>query len=90
MVQVHFDKWVHFGLFAVLLFLWRMCFLKNTRSVDAIILLLAGIYGLSIELIQKEWIPNRSFDWFDLLADMVGSIAGVVFYMWVYKKNKPL
>jgi len=47
-------------------------------------------YGYLVEVIQREWIPNRSFDLYDVLADMAGSVLGLVVWLWVYKKNKPL
>lgn len=83
---IHFDKWVHIGLFAVLIFLWRASFNLDLDHYNSILLLAAFVYGLSVEVIQKYWIPNRSFDLFDLLADMTGAIAGLAVWFRVYKK----
>ena len=86
---IYFDKWVHIGLFAVLIFLWRSSFDLDFDHYNWILLLSALLYGLSVEFIQKYWIPNRSFDLFDLLADMTGSILGL--FVWLRAiKNKPL
>jgi len=41
-------------------------------------MILAIAYGISIEFIQKNWIPNRAFDIGDIIADTAGSIAAYV------------
>ena len=38
------------------------------------------IYALAIEIIQKEWVPNRSFDIYDIAAGVVGAAAGILFW----------
>jgi VanZ family protein len=90
MALISFDKWVHTGLFAVLLFLWNTSFNKGIKFFEFYLLLFAVLFGLSVEIIQREWIPNRSFDLYDLAADTLGSIIGLVIWWRVYKKNKPL
>jgi VanZ like family len=84
--KIYFDKWVHIGLFAVLIFLWKSAFNWNDYKYNFILLSLALIYGFAVEFIQLYWIPNRSFDLFDVLADMTGSILGLFVWLRVYKK----
>lgn len=84
------DKVVHVGLFCVLLFLWRSAFPARTAHYGLWLLVIAMLYGLAVEFVQKEWIPNRDFDLFDVLADTVGAVAGLLIWRQVYKKNKPL
>jgi len=86
--EIFFDKWVHFGLFAVLLFLWRFQFPK-TAGYDYVLIALAAIYGLGVEVIQHYWIPNRSFDLFDVVADTIGGVAGLWLWAHLYKKIDP-
>jgi len=89
LADIHFDKCVHFGFFALLVFLWRFFF--HARIIYTwLILLLALVYGLGVEMIQHHLIANRSFDIFDVLADLGGSIAGVWFWTTRYIKNRPL
>jgi hypothetical protein len=83
---IHFDKWVHIGLFAVLIFLWKSSFNLDLNHYNWVLLLSAFLYGLSVEFIQKYWVPNRSFDLFDLLADMAGAVLGLMVWLRVYKK----
>jgi len=86
--HLYIDKWVHFGFFALLLFLWRY-YLPPYTKYHFIILLLALLYGLAVEAIQHYLIINRSFDLGDVLADMVGAIAGVWYWAWYIKKIDP-
>ncbi len=90
LTYVQFDKIVHIGLFAVLLFLWRGAFESSARYYNARLIIAAGIYGLLIEVMQGKLVPNRDFDLYDLVADVAGSFLGLLVYMRVYKKNKPL
>ena len=61
---------------------WRAYFFR---------MLSAGlVYAVAIEIIQHYWIPYRSFDLFDIIADMTGAFAGLIVWRGVYKKNKPL
>jgi VanZ family protein len=75
--KVYGDKIVHVGIFTLLtaLFLWP--FLMNPPiKIKRIALLLAvcGIlYGTAIEFIQGNFIANRSFDVWDIVADTAGS-----------------
>jgi VanZ family protein len=87
---VYFDKWVHIGLFAMLIFLWRSSFARESNYYNFFLILFALIYGIGVEFIQRNWIPNRSFDLYDVIADFVGSIIGFLIWLSVYKKNKPL
>ena len=88
--RLHPDKWIHVGLFAVLLFLWRSSFDWKSKHYNFILFISATLYGLLIEIIQLRWVPNRSFDMYDVLADMAGSVLGLGIWLQGYKKNKPL
>ena len=88
--RIYFDKWVHLGIFAALVFLWRSAFNFRFRGYHALILLVAMVYGMLVELIQDRWVTNRSYDPYDFLADVAGSFLGLYVWLRVYKKNKPL
>jgi len=48
----------------------------------------AGItYGIVMEFIQKYFIPNRSFDIGDIIADAAGSLLGLIYSAWRYIKK---
>ena len=88
--KIYIDKWVHVGLFAVLIFLWRSSFNWDINSYNLLLLIAAALYGFLVEVVQLYWIPNRSFDMYDVLSDVSGSIVGLLVWLSVYKKNKPL
>ena len=87
--KVYLDKWVHVTLFSILVFLWRSAFQLPWRGYNLMLLLLAAGYGIGVEYVQEAWVPNRSFDVYDILADITGSVAGLMIWA-LGKKNKPL
>ncbi|MBA2250030.1 MAG: VanZ family protein [Chitinophagaceae bacterium] len=82
--KIYFDKWVHAGLFAVMVFLFcwpfnRSSFIKPERYNYFIRIAIAScLWGLTIEFIQKFFIPGRSFDLWDWAADSIGVLMGYV------------
>ena len=87
--KISFDKWVHIGIFSVLLFLWCRALIVNRRRTYIILILISILYGFLIEVMQDRFVINRSYDMGDVAADFIGSILGVVVW-YKYKKNKPL
>jgi VanZ family protein len=89
LATIHADKWVHIFMFGVLCFLF--CRAVNTISLPTknaekhfVLIMLMGIaYGIVMEFVQKWWIPNRSFELTDILADATGCVLG-----WLYSRNK--
>jgi VanZ family protein len=73
---VFFDKWVHIGLFAVLAVL--LCWTNFLRQKNGRLVFCLLAYGLTVEIIQGLWIPNRSFDLFDLASDSLGAAVGIL------------
>jgi VanZ family protein len=77
------DKLIHAILFGSFVFLWSYYYTakKNTVSVNRYtsLLIIACLYGIATELIQKYFIPNRDFSVYDIAADITGSVAGYLF-----------
>ena len=69
-----FDKLLHFLMFFFTM-MWFMYITKNWL-VSAFSLL---ILGLILEWIQMNYIINRSFDWFDWIADGAGILICFLF-----------
>jgi VanZ family protein len=68
------DKWAHFGAYAVLGFL-PVTGLRSLRL--GLLLALAAIpLGAALELLQ-HFVPGRTPDVFDALANSVGAVAGI-------------
>ncbi|MCU0335339.1 MAG: VanZ family protein [Chitinophagaceae bacterium] len=79
---IYFDKWVHAGLFLLLVWLWCRALAKghwHYRVVSLLTVLAIG-YGIAVEYIQEAWVPYRSFDVLDMIADGVGALLGAVLY----------
>ena len=79
--KILLDKWIHFFLFLLLVFLWCRVFLNKiskagARKIFLTITILSIIYGVGMEIIQHYFIPLRSFDYGDIIADCMGSMAG--------------
>ncbi|MFL9482062.1 VanZ family protein [Chitinophagaceae bacterium LWZ2-11] len=83
--DIHADKIVHIGMFASIVFLW--CWPLKKSGVDVrkkrnwflFVTISAIAYGVAMEFVQKYFIPNRSFDVYDMIADGAGAVAG---YIW--------
>lgn len=73
---VGFDKLVHSGLFIVWTILWTLVYPKKA----ALIVLLGMAYGLGLEFYQQLLPFDRTFDWWDAVADAVGVIIGFGVY----------
>jgi hypothetical protein len=76
--KIFLDKWVHVGLFAVLVLLWSLPTLHR-RSISARlhrvliwIALAFFFYGVIIEFVQGNFIPHRTFGVDDMVADAIG------------------
>ena len=93
------DKLIHLGIYAILTALWTIfIYQKATLSKQEkitwsfVLFLLAVADGIMIEFLQQLPIIHRDFDWFDALADGIGSAIGV-FIGHYYEKmstKKPL
>jgi len=84
--DIQLDKWVHIGLFSVLVFLWASAFDLGLPSNSWIVITIAILYGIAVEFVQKTWIPNRSFDLYDVVADAIGSVVGLI--VWLRSNRK--
>ena len=86
------DKLIHTFLFFVLCILFYRPFRFShdrayKQAMFAKIALAAVIYGLIIEVLQKYFIPNRSFDLWDLVFDAIGCGASYWYGLKFYQKH---
>ena len=85
---VQFDKWVHVGLFSVMIFLWCLPLFHRPALRLTLTRLFIWIsiaffsYGILMEFIQHFFISNRSFDIGDIAADAAGCLIGFFFVRW--------
>jgi H+/Cl- antiporter ClcA len=91
--KIWFDKWVHIGMFSILVTLWCWALQKKysdgarLRTTFIWIGLIGLIYGSGMEFVQKYFIINRSFEIGDIIADGLGCILGAVYSIRRYIKN---
>ena len=88
------DKYVHIILFGVLGVLWSYyVWTKKKREGNMarwfrIVFLAVTANGILLEIIQYCFIPDRSYDWWDILADMAGAgTAWAICYFKLLKIN---
>jgi VanZ family protein len=82
--KIQVDKIVHIALFGMLCFLFYLptglsklsAIAKKNRILQISIACLC--YGIAMEFVQKYWVPLRSFDVYDIVADAVGSFLPTV------------
>lgn len=73
------DKWVHFAIFGGFAFLWICVYRHPGTRKGIFIALLTAALGYAVELLQGSGITRgRSYDPYDLLADSIGGILGLV------------
>jgi len=77
-----FDKIVHMGLFGGLVFLWCLYLAGKPMRMKRLLwgffwfYVLSNGLGISMEYVQKYWIPGRDYDLGDIIADMIGAGIG--------------
>jgi VanZ family protein len=78
------DKYVHMILFGSFVFLWSFYYAAKpnpenyTHRRFTLILVIACLYGIGMEFIQKYFIPNRDFELYDIAADIAGALVGYI------------
>ena len=74
--KIWLDKWIHLLLFAVLVFLWCKAWIIKTKKNFVLITILSITYGIVMEFVQLYFIPFRSFNYADMIANSAGCVAG--------------
>jgi VanZ family protein len=87
---VSMDKLAHVGMFMIQCFLLVVGFIKQQnnsylrRNAMQMSLVVSVFYGISIELIQMA-LPERSFEFLDIISDSIGAFLGLGMFYLVYK-----
>ncbi len=80
------DKVVHTAIYALLGALWRLGLRGRRASLQAWVF--ATAFG-GLDEIHQSWVPGRSCDAWDLLADATGAAAAVACWTLLAKRAKP-
>jgi hypothetical protein len=79
----NFDKLVHAGLFGGLTFLFCLPYFKSTfshrKKINHFIRITFAviIWGITVEFLQKYFIPGRDFELLDWAADSAGALIAL-------------
>ena len=78
------DKVIHLICFAILSYLWMGVGRKSksepwTKNNLIMLVVFIGIPSVAFEFAQL-YIPNRSFDIFDLIVNQIGVLTGILAY----------
>ena len=93
--MIWFDKWVHIGLFLVLVIVWNWSFSNKNYERKKLarffvwITVTGLVYGMLMEIVQHYFIPFRAFDIGDIIADAVGCVTGYLLSLRWFKKIDP-
>jgi VanZ family protein len=85
------DKLAHVIIHSVLFFIWLSYGVVYDKSHNRIkivfvILIACLIYGAGIEVLQHYFIKSRAFDLYDIFANEIGGLIGLLFYWIVTRK----
>ncbi|PSL05093.1 VanZ family protein [Cecembia rubra] len=89
------DKLIHVGVFAVLSFLWaRVGTLESGRKIKwknllTNLLVFSVFFPIFIEYLQM-YVPNRSFELEDILANLFGGLIGFSGFIILHKAKSSL
>ena len=88
---VNADKLIHFTLYFVFVVLWYrfLIYRKSFLTEKKVVLVVVSIVlGIIIEILQKYYTQSRHADFFDVLANSLGSLAGILFAVRYFKNSK--
>jgi VanZ family protein len=84
--KIYFDKIVHAVLYFVLFFLILRISTIKTSAAILTATALCIVQGILIELVQgSSWIQHRSFDIWDIAANVFGVIIGIFLFRQKHK-----
>jgi len=78
------DKVGHFGIYAILALLIVYGLRKNGKVGGFLlfaVFLWCGFYGFLMEVLQYSFFPGRYFEIADIVANIIGSLIGLIFYL---------
>ena len=90
------DKVAHILMYACFAFLciwgYRKQFVANGKNYRTRALMVATVvsilYGGLTELMQEYLVKTRTGDWFDFLADTIGTLLGISVFALFFRKRK--
>ena len=84
-----FDKWVHTGIFFILMFLCINLIESKKMKTKSLYMfsILCIFYGGILEIFQAIVFSHRSADYLDFIANSFGCILALIVYEFILKKK---
>ena len=82
----HEDKAAHFIIYMVQCILIIFCLKGSQINKYVYAVLASGIFGITMEILQAALNTGRHFDYFDIIANISGSLIGS-FLFYLLRKN---
>ncbi len=76
---VGIDKFAHLSFYTIFSFLWAMS-LRETNINKNFVLFFSVSFGILMEICQFYLFNGRSFELYDILANIIGSFLGVILF----------
>jgi len=80
----HFDKMIHLFMFFILSILWITSVAIDSQNKfikkNILLISLIGTFLACILEYMQKYIPNRSFDFVDMLMNVAGVLLGILFF----------
>jgi len=93
MIEINYDKLIHVGIFGLLALLFMYPISRSALSGKEKwhyyikIALATMVWGYTTEVIQKFFVPGRSYDLSDFLADAIGGAVALIYSRIFLLKN---
>jgi VanZ family protein len=81
------DKWAHVILFGVFTYLWHMTIPTHNITYKISLFMISLFVGWMVEYVQGHYVPQRSQDSMDILADTIGGAIGILIYSVLYYRH---
>lgn len=85
------DKALHSIAYMVLMWSWLMYFRDNNSLKNRFLLIISlTVFGIILEVLQGGSLVNRTSDWKDVIANVLGLLLGMLTFGFLYRiiKNK--
>ncbi len=77
---IDYDKIVHVIFYLVMTFLF-LCSLGSQQWKHILIaIIICSLYGVLMEYLQRTTGQGRHFDYYDIIANIIGSLIGAIIY----------
>ena len=90
--RFHVDKLLHLIAFCVLGLTWAIALAKQRRlqqgwQLELGLVVGSAIFGMVLEAIQGAWMPGRTFDLADVIADMTGVTCSLGLFFSIFGRR---